>query len=83
LGLRHLLNQREQGIDIQICCTLIVCVLIQLISGKKPNKAVRNMIGWHLLGLATEQDVVEFLNKPDNTGAKKRAKDELWKKLGY
>lgn len=83
LGMRHLLNQREQGIDIQICCTLIVCVLIQLISGKKPNKAMRNMIGWHLLGLATEQDVVEFLDKPDHTGVKKRAKDELWKKLGY
>ena len=83
LGLRHLLNQRQQGIDIQVCCTLIVCVLIQLISGKKPNKAMRNMIGWHLIGLATEQDVIEFLNKPDNTGVKKRAKDELWKKLGY
>jgi hypothetical protein len=38
---------------------------------------------WHLLGLATEQDVIDFLNKPDNTGVKKRAKDELWKKLGY
>ena len=38
LGMRHLLNQREEGIDIQICCTLIVCVLIQLISGKKPKQ---------------------------------------------
>jgi len=83
LGMRHLLSQREEGIDIQIYCTLIVCVLIQLISGKKPNKAMRNMVGWYLLGLASQQEVIDFLNKPDNTGVKKRAKDALWKKLGY
>lgn len=83
LGLRHLLSQREEGIEIQIYCTVIVCLLIQLISGKKPNKAMRNIVGWYLLGLADAQDVLNFLNKPDNTGVKKRAKDELWKKLGY
>lgn len=83
LGLRHLLSQREEGIDIQVYCTVIVCLLIQLISGKKPNKAMRNMVGWYLIGLATEQDLVNFLNKPDNTGVKLRAKEELWKKLGY
>jgi len=83
LGMRHLLSQREEGIDIQIICTLIVCVVIQQISGRKPNKAMRNIVGWYLLGLATEQDVIDFLNKPDNTGVKLRAKEELWKKLGY
>ena len=82
LGLRHLLSQREEGIDIQIYCALIVCVLIQQISGKKPNKAMRNMISWYLLGLANEQDVVNFLNRPDNKGVKLKAKEELWKKLG-
>jgi len=83
LGLRHLLSQRQEGLDIQIYCTVIVCLLIQLISGKKPNKAMRNMVGWYLLGLADEQDVINFLNKPDNTGVKLRAKAELWKKLGF
>jgi hypothetical protein len=81
LGLRHLLSQRQEGIDIQISCALIVCVLIQLISGKKPNKAMRNMINWYLLGLADAPDVINFLNEPDNTGVKLRAKAELWKKL--
>lgn len=83
LGMRHLISQREEGIDIQIYCALIVCLLIQLISGKKPNKAMRNLIGWYLVGLATVQDVVMFLNRPDNTGVKLRAKEALWKKLGY
>ena len=83
LGMRHLLSQRERGLDIQIYCTLIVCVLIQLIGGKRPNKAMRNMVGWYLLGLATEEDVIAFLNKPDNTGVKLRAQEERWKKLGF
>lgn len=82
LGMRHLLSQRSAGLDIQIYCTVIVCLLIQCISGKRPNKAMRNIVGWYLLGLADEQDVINFLNKPDNRGIKKRAKDELWKKLG-
>jgi hypothetical protein len=83
LGLRHLLSQREQGIDIQVYCTVIVCLLMCLITGKKPTKSNRNMIGWHLIGLASQQELIDHLNKPDNTGVKKRAKDELWKKLGY
>jgi Transposase DDE domain len=83
LGMRHLLSQRGEGIDVQIYCAVIVCLLIQLISGKKPNKAMRNIVGWYLMGLAQAQDVIDFLNKPDNTGVKLRAKEELWKKLGY
>jgi hypothetical protein len=83
LGLRHLLSQREEGIEIQIYCAVIVCLLIQLISGKKPNKAMRNIVSWYLLGLADAQDLLNFLNKPDNTGVKKRAQEERWKKLGY
>lgn len=83
LGMRHLISQREEGIDIQVYCALIVCLLIQLISGKKPNKAMRNMAGWYLIGLATAQDLIAFVNRPDNTGVKLRAKEALWKKLGY
>ena len=82
LGMRHLISQRQQGIDIQVYCALIVCLLIQLISGKKPNKAMRNIVGWYLVGLATPDDLMTFINRPDNTGVKLRAKEALWKKLG-
>jgi len=44
---------------------------------------MRNIVGWYLLEIASEQEVIDFLNKPDNTGVKLKAKDELWKKLGY
>lgn len=83
LGLRHLLSQRGPGIDIQVHCTVIVCLLICLITGKRPDKANRDMVGWYLIGLASRRELLDHLNRPDHTGVKKRAKDELWKKLGF
>jgi Transposase DDE domain len=82
LGMRHLLSQRREGVDIQVYCCVIACMLINLQTGSKPNKLMVSMIGWYLLGVAGEQDVIDFLNKPDNTGIKKRAQNEIWKKLG-
>jgi hypothetical protein len=37
----------------------------------------------YLQGLASEDDVLNELNRPDNTGIKLRAKEALWKKLGF
>ncbi len=82
LGMRHLLSQRPEGVDIQIYCAVIACLLINLQTGKKPGKLMVGMMGWYLAGLATEEEMMRFLNRPDHTGIKRRAKDELWKKLG-
>ena len=35
------------------------------------------------MGVATDAEVAAHLNRPDNTGVKLRAKEALWKKLGY
>jgi hypothetical protein len=83
LGMRHLLNRREEGIDTQVYCAVIVCLLINLMTGKKPNRGIVSMVGFHLMGLATDEDVLNYLDLPDNTGKKLKAKEELWKKLGY
>lgn len=83
LGLRHLLSQRPEGIDIQVYCCVIACLLIHLQTGKKPNKAMMDMLGFYLMGLASQQEVINFLNQSDNTGVKLRAKEELWKKMGF
>lgn len=82
LGCRHLLSHRGQGVDIQFYCAVIACLLIYLQSGKKPNKYLLFMTGLYLSGLASLQDLLAFVNRPDNTGVKQRAKDALWKKLG-
>jgi hypothetical protein len=83
LGMRHLLSQRENGVEIQVYCALIACLMIQLMTGKKPDKRTVEMVGWFFLGLASEQDVIDHLNKPDNTGVKLRAQEARRKKIGY
>ena len=82
LGCRHLLSQRVEGIQIQMYCAIIACMLINLWTGKKPGKHMVNMLAWYFMGIATAAEVEAFLNRPDNTGVKLRAKDALWKKLG-
>ncbi|MDQ3441137.1 MAG: hypothetical protein M3478_12395 [Planctomycetota bacterium] len=57
-------------------------MLINLWTGKRPGKHLVNMLAWYFMGLATAPEVERFLNRPDNTGVKLRAKDALWKKLG-
>jgi hypothetical protein len=82
LGCRHLLSTRIEGIQIQMYAAVICCLLLNQLTGKKPNKWMVTLMSLYLQGLATEADVLRELNRPDNTGIKLRAKDELWKKLG-
>jgi hypothetical protein len=83
LGCRHLISHKAQGITIQVYCAIIACMLINLWTGKRPNKATVTMLAWYLMGVATEAEVMAHINRPDNTGVKLRAKEELWEKLGY
>jgi hypothetical protein len=83
LGMRHLLSQKKNGVEIQTYLAVIACLLIGLQTGRRPDKRTVEMMAWYLLGLASEQDVIDYLKKPDNRGVKLRAKNELWKKLGY
>jgi hypothetical protein len=82
LGCRHLLSHRGAGVDIQIYCAMIACLLIYLQTGKRPNKYMLFMTGMYLNGTASLEEMIAFVNRADNTGIKQRAKDELWKKLG-
>jgi hypothetical protein len=82
LGCRHLLSTRIEGIQIQMYAAVICCLLLNRLTGRKPNKWMVTLMGLYLQGLASEADVIRELNKPDRTGTKLKAKDELWKKLG-
>ena len=83
LGCRHLLSHKPEGVLIQVYCAVIACMLINLWTGKKPDKRTVEMLAFYFMGVATEQEVLAHLNRPDNTGVKLRAKEALWKKLGY
>lgn len=82
LGCRHLLSHRGAGVDIQIYCAVLACLMIYLHTGKKPGKYMLFVTGMYLCGVASLEELLAYVNRPDNTGAKQRAKDELWKKLG-
>jgi Transposase DDE domain len=82
LGMRHLLSRRPNGVEIQVHCAVIACLLINLQTGRKPDKRMMETISWYLMGLMDEQQALEELTKPDNRGIKLRAKEEIWKKLG-
>ena len=83
LGCRHLLSTKPQGIQIQVYAAVICCLLLNQLTGRKPAKWTVTLMAFYLQGLATERDVLRELTRPDRTGVKLRAKDELWKKLGY
>jgi len=82
LGCRHLISQDRRGIEVQVYCAIIACMLLNLYTGRRPDKSTLTMLYWHMTGLASEEELMRHLNRPDNTGIKLRAKDELWKKLG-
>jgi hypothetical protein len=77
------LSSKPEGIQIQIYAAVICCLLLNLLTGRKPSKWLVTLMGLYLDGLATEADVLRELNRPDTIGIKLRVKDELWKKLGY
>jgi hypothetical protein len=83
LGCRHLLSHKPEGILIQVYCAIIACLLMNLWTGKRPNKRTFEMLAFYFMGVASEQELLDHLSRPDQTGVKLRAKDELWKKLGY
>lgn len=83
LGCRHLISTRIEGIQIQVYASVICCMLLNSLTGRKPTQWMVTLMSLYLQGLATDQDVLRELNKPDNTGVKLRAKEALWKKLGY
>jgi len=83
LGCRHLISARIEGVQVQVYAAVICCLLLNTLTGRKPGKWMVTLMALYLQGLASDEDVLRELNKPDNTGIKLRAKEELWKKLGY
>lgn len=62
LGCRHLLSQSLNGIEIQIYCAIIACMLISLWTGRKPTLRTHEMICWYFCGMANDEDLFRHLN---------------------
>jgi len=83
LGCRHLLSTRIEGIRIQVYAAVICCLMLNTLTGAKPTKWMVTLMSLYLQGLASDDDILRELNKPDNTGIKHRARQELLKKMGF
>jgi IS4 transposase len=61
LGCRHLFSCDHNGVEIQTSFAMIVCMLILLYTGEKPNRAIYQMVWYELIGLASLKELEAFI----------------------
>lgn len=61
LGCRHLFSDNHNGVEIQAYCAMIVCMLILIYTGEKPNRAMYQMVWYYLIGLASLKELEAFI----------------------
>jgi len=73
LSCRHLMSESENGIQIQMYCALIACLLIQLAGGDvQPNQWTYKLLCLYVQGWADEDEVLAHLRqRAAQTAAKK------------
>jgi Transposase DDE domain len=63
LGCKHLLSTDAQGVTIQVYLGIIASLLISIWTGKKPNKRTWEMLQFYFSGLATENELMQHIQK--------------------
>ncbi len=58
---RHLLSDKHNGVEIQAYCAMIVCMLILIYTGEKPNKAMHQKVWYYLMGVASLKELEAFI----------------------
>jgi hypothetical protein len=61
LGCKHLFSGKHNGVEIQAYCAMIVCMLILMYTGAKPNRAMYQMVWYYLIGLASLKELEAFI----------------------
>jgi hypothetical protein len=70
---RHFLAESPQGVAIQMYMALIAAILLQALTGRRPNKRQMEMIQLYLMGWVSEQELDEWLEKLTKQGASKNS----------
>lgn len=63
LGCNHLLSLSENGVALQVYCALIASMLITLWTGRKPTKRTFEMLCYHFMGWADDEELLHHLEK--------------------
>ena len=75
LGCRHLLSHNENGIRIQVYCAILACLLISATTDRKPTRRTFEMLCFHMMGWASDEELLRHLDKlkrRDEAKAKKQ-----------
>jgi hypothetical protein len=56
LGARHLIAHNSNGVMLQMYAAMIVCLLIQVLAGRKPTKRTYEMVQFYLLGWVSDAE---------------------------
>jgi len=67
LGCRHLLSTKQNGVEIQVYCSIIACMLILLYTGRSPSKRTFEMICFYMSGWATVEELEQHIKKLNPT----------------
>jgi len=79
MGGSHLISHNENGIEIQVYCSMIACLLINLWTGTAPNKRTFEMVSFYFQGLASEDELLRHIEKQRVAEEAKRKKAEAAK----
>lgn len=74
LGCRHWLAESQRGVTLQLYLALIAAVLLQLATGRRPNKRMLELIQLHQLGWATLEELLTGLEAETQRAARRSAK---------
>jgi hypothetical protein len=72
LGCSHLLSLSENGVSIQVYCALIASMVITLWTGRKPTKRTFEMLCYHFMGWADDEELLDHIEKLKQTDDKKK-----------
>ena len=63
LGCTHLLSLSRNGVSLQVYCALIASMLITLWTGRKPTRRTFEMLCYHFMGWADDEELLNHIEK--------------------
>lgn len=72
LGCNHLLSLSENGVALQVYCALIASMLITIWTGRKPTKRTFEMLCYHFMGWADDEELFDHIEKLQQADNKKK-----------
>jgi hypothetical protein len=74
---RHWFAESREGVHIQIYLVLIKALLLAELTGRKPNKRMMELLHWHQMGWASDQELTALLAAEETARQRRAAKKKF------